>query len=73
MTVGALIQKLEQLDPDLMVIHEVNGEVTRTGDYIQSDDLTLREVQETTYGGYDDPSPGSEFRKGDPIYAALID
>lgn len=58
MTVSELIEALQELNPDLTICREVNGDATRTGDYMTADGPETELVHPVSYGGYE-PGDGA--------------
>lgn len=54
MNIRELINELSILDPDSIVIVEVNADVTRTGDYWDVSQARPLSVEKVHYGGYSD-------------------
>lgn len=77
MTIKDLKTIIADLPDEMEVLHEVNGEATRTGDWLRANTSTGFAVA-TTYGGYDGDEDrerlvlDDRFTKGEVFQALFI-
>lgn len=65
MTVRELMEALQFFDPEQFVVIEVNGDVRRTGDYMDADCADPILIHPVSYGGY-------EIGEGERSEAAVL-
>lgn len=79
MTVKELIEELKNYNPDLVIATQVEGDMTRTGDFITIGPgaLMVHKLRPLTYGGcdseeYSDINRESDCWAGEPFQALVF-